>query len=367
MSSPLTRPCPAERSSSTVALSDPDAAFSALCEDMAEHGLTPERPSAGCARVEVDSMTLQLQTSANHLVIDVTAPGASGLFFLKEAVTQHILRIDAAAGAAMTWSDGGAADRPPNFQEGRVEGVDHLGDDLLRLDLSVADAGAFARDGLHVKAMIPARHDRPPVWPRVAANGTTIWPKGADELHVRYYTLRRVDVEAGRVWIDVVLHPGGRIAGWCETARPGARIGLMGPGGGALPAGDGPALIVGDRTALPAIARLLEDMPDAPRATVVVPRIRLRDGGAYLPDSTHDLVELDPTIFTDPSALSEAVGDAARLAGGPARAWFGGEFDAAQAMRRLFRQELGLSKGTQMSVAYWRRGRVTDASAADEH
>lgn len=80
---------------------------------------------------------------------------------------------------------------------------------------------------------------------------------------VRTMTVRHVDVDAGQIAIDIVVHGEHGIAGpWALSAQPGRRIYLMGPGGAYAP---DPAadwhLLAGDESALPAIATALEALP----------------------------------------------------------------------------------------------------------
>jgi NADPH-dependent ferric siderophore reductase len=80
---------------------------------------------------------------------------------------------------------------------------------------------------------------------------------------VRTMTVRHVDVEAGQITLDIVVHGEHGIAGtWASSAQPGQPIYLMGPGGAYTP---DPAadwhLLAGDESALPAIATALEALP----------------------------------------------------------------------------------------------------------
>ncbi|MDO5699971.1 MAG: siderophore-interacting protein [Bowdeniella nasicola] len=78
----------------------------------------------------------------------------------------------------------------------------------------------------------------------------------------RSYTVRAWDGEAGVIDVDFVRHRGGLAAAWADAARPGDTIFIAGP---KSCAGFSPHasyhLFVGDETALPAIARALEELP----------------------------------------------------------------------------------------------------------
>ena len=80
---------------------------------------------------------------------------------------------------------------------------------------------------------------------------------------VRTMTVRRVDVAARQIVVDIVVHGEHGVAGpWAAAAQPGQRIYLMGPGGAYTP---DPAadwhLLAGDESAVPAIAAALEALP----------------------------------------------------------------------------------------------------------
>lgn len=103
------------------------------------------------------------------------------------------------------------------------------------------------------------------------------WLALPDEIRpqLRTYTTRRVvTTDAGRaVDVDVVLHEHSGPAGdWARSAQPGDELLLVGPdarygdspGGRAFlaPRGVEHVVLAGDETALPAVARILEDLAD---------------------------------------------------------------------------------------------------------
>lgn len=83
------------------------------------------------------------------------------------------------------------------------------------------------------------------------------WPR------LRTYTVRAWDPASGELTLDFVYHGDEGLAGpWAARARPGDEIIMLGPGGGYAP--DPHAdwhLLVGDESALPAIAASLEALP----------------------------------------------------------------------------------------------------------
>ncbi|MEV1022522.1 siderophore-interacting protein [Streptomyces sp. NPDC050264] len=86
----------------------------------------------------------------------------------------------------------------------------------------------------------------------------------------RTYTVRAWDPAARELTLDFVVHGDEGLAGpWAASVRPGETIHFMGPGGAYAP--DASAdwhLLVGDESALPAVAAALEALPQGARAQV---------------------------------------------------------------------------------------------------
>ena len=143
-----------------------------------------------------------------------------------------------------------------------VTQVQPLSSWLLRMTLKGEDMAPFDQRGMHVRLMFPeVPGQRPVVWPTIEPSGAVHYPEGDDALTVRVYTIRQIRPESGEVDIDIVRHAGGAFADWAETAEPGNKVGMIGPGGGYFPPA-GWLAIGGDDTAIPAILRILENRPD---------------------------------------------------------------------------------------------------------
>jgi len=86
----------------------------------------------------------------------------------------------------------------------------------------------------------------------------------------RRYTIRAVRPETGELDLDVALHGPGAGAAWGATAAPGDAISFQGPRG-KLEVRPAPTqLLVGDESALPAIAVIAESLPADERAVAVI-------------------------------------------------------------------------------------------------
>lgn len=105
----------------------------------------------------------------------------------------------------------------------------------------------------------------------VGGAGGLVFPDGGERPEVRDYTPRRFDAAARELTIEFVLHGDGPASGWAARAAPGQWIGVGGPRGSRLLPEDYDAyLLAGDETALPAIARRLEEMCPGARAVVLI-------------------------------------------------------------------------------------------------
>lgn len=163
----------------------------------------------------------------------------------------------------------------------------------------------------------------------------------------RDYTIRRYDAAAREIDFDVVLHAGGLASEWAMTAEIGSQIGLAGPPGAkAWPHTYDYYVMVGDCTALPAIARWLGEHPGAPtRVLIATEHPAQRDYPLAL-GSREPVVWLDDTGAEELTGAVEAV-----LGEGRGFLFAAGEAELIKPLRRW-------SKGRLDSVitGYWKRG-----------
>jgi NADPH-dependent ferric siderophore reductase len=140
-----------------------------------------------------------------------------------------------------------------------VQAVENISPSMVRVTLSGPELGGFSSLGFddHVKLLFP-----------VAG------PEGGDgepQFAGRSYTARRYDAAAGTLVIDFALHNAGPATLWAEQAQPGQSLTIGGPRGSlVIPASYDWHLLVGDDTALPAIARQLEELPEGSQVVAVV-------------------------------------------------------------------------------------------------
>jgi NADPH-dependent ferric siderophore reductase len=291
--------------------------------------------------------------------IRVYAEDETCLSYMKMTVAGHVSEYLGSTEGIRWQGDGIDAGTPVFFREVRVVSSTRVSPHMQRVRFSAGDLGRFAHGGLHVRLLLPPK-GRQPVWPSMGADGLIVWPTGADALILRVYTIRAIDVAGGWFDVDFVLHPGSHTpaATFAQTARPGDVIGMIGPGGGDVP--DAPnLLLLGDDTALPAIGRILDQIPSTTEVDVFVEVDGPADatplaGGGNIrvtwlyrygrEPGTANLLS-DTLRKIDPASLAPDV-----------HVWAGCEFSDFRELRKIVRKEWGLKKDRQLIVAYWRRG-----------
>ncbi|WP_405105456.1 siderophore-interacting protein [Micromonospora sp. NBC_01405] len=177
------------------------------------------------------------------------------------------------------------------------------------------------------------------------------WPR------LRAYTLRSWDPLAGELTIDIVHHGDAGVGGpWAARLRPGDPVLFTGPGGAYAPSPDADwHLLVGDESALPAIAAALARLPlDAPAKVFV----EVADAADEQPLPSPGAVELTWLHRADRpvgEALVAAV-TALDFPAGDVHAFVHGEATFVRELRRLLRVEHAVPRERLSISGYWRRG-----------
>lgn len=132
---------------------------------------------------------------------------------------------------------------------------------MTRVTLGGDELAGFPGDGpdQRIKLFFPVPGQIRPAMPR-ASSGGPVWPPGEPRPVIRSYTVRRFDATAGELDVDFVLHgASGPAAAWAVAAAPGDWVGVSDPGGKWRPDPVARAhLVIGDESALPAIATVLD-------------------------------------------------------------------------------------------------------------
>jgi NADPH-dependent ferric siderophore reductase len=178
----------------------------------------------------------------------------------------------------------------------------------------------------------------------------------------RTYTVRAWDPAALELTIDFVVHGDEGLAGpWARSARPGDELLIQGPGGGYRP--DPTAdwhLLVGDESALPAIAAALERLE-----ATAIGHVLLEVDGAEAEQKLEGPAGV--TVHWAHStgrplgvALVEAV-TALPFPDGVVQAFVHGEAAVVKELRRLLKLERGIPMAQLSISGYWRHGATDEA------
>lgn len=178
----------------------------------------------------------------------------------------------------------------------------------------------------------------------------------------RTYTVRSWDPAARELAIDFVVHGDEGLAGpWASRARPGDQVTFLGPGGGYGPQASADwHLLVGDESALPAIAVALEQMP---AGALVHAFVEVADAA-----EEQKIVTPDGVVVTWLHRGDRPVGEALTAAvtglefpDGEVQAFVHGEAGFVKEIRRHLRLERGIPLAQLSISGYWREGKNDDA------
>jgi len=202
----------------------------------------------------------------------------------------------------------------------------------------------------------------PPGRTELGIDSSFTW-EGAQELAEEdrpvgaYYTLREWRADTHELDMLFVLHGDtGPASAWAARAQPGDAVALWGPREGwDPPPGAEWYLLVADDTGLPAVACILETLPDGARVQVI----------AEVDDETeHQELPVRPGVdvrwchrYGAEPGTTTLLLDAVRaltFPPGTGYVWGGAESRAMTQVRKLARQERGLPRASVLLVGYWR-------------
>lgn len=241
----------------------------------------------------------------------------------------------------------------------QVARVERLSPHMRRVIFTGETLDGFIAAGAddHVKLFFPAPGQDRPTLPTPGAHGIT-FPDDAIRPVSRNYTPRRFDPQKRELSIEFVIHGDGPASSWAAQATAGQWVGVGGPRGSYLaPDGYDTYLLAGDETALPAIARYLEEMrPDA-RALVLI-EVADRSEERQLPTAANAAItwlHRDGIAPGTPILLEQALRNL-MLPRGDIFAWLAGETETVRRLRRYLIEEAGVSRNQVRAAGYWRIG-----------
>lgn len=260
--------------------------------------------------------------------------------------------------------------RPP-ARDLEVVRTTELSPSMRRVTLGGEELEGFldGHAGPNIKVFIPRQDQRRPVLPWLdQETGRYQWPEPHESPTMRTYTVRRYDEHAGELDVDFVMHGEHGVASrWAGQAKPGDRVGVMGPGGRTCPEADW-YLLAGDETALPAISGIVEALPLTARGQVLV-----EVGGAgdhqevpCPPELNWSWLHRDGTPAGCSTQLIEAVQALDLPSDVDVSAWVAGESGIVRGIRRHLRNDRGMDAKSVLAVGYWKYGMV-ETEYHDKH
>ena len=224
-----------------------------------------------------------------------------------------------------------------------VQTVERRSPNLLRVVFGGGDLADFTGSGVADERLVvvfPRPGESEPPAPTVAADGRQDYPEEASPPPMHSLSVRSWSAERQEIVLDIVPHEGGVAGPWAMTAHPGQVVYLTeAQGWYAPPAGLAWQLLVADLTGLPALERIVEELPANARAYVLVEvldpadRPRLASAATVV---TRCLV--GSGHGRGPSRLLSAIREL-DWPEGPGYVWFAGEAAESRAVRRYLRRE----------------------------
>jgi NADPH-dependent ferric siderophore reductase len=186
-----------------------------------------------------------------------------------------------------------------------------------------------------------------------------VWPV------TRTYTVRHWDPIRRELTIDFVVHGESGTAGpWAARAEPGDLLQLQGPGGAYAPRSDAEChLMIGDASALPAIAVALERLSRSAVAHVVV-----EVEGPEERQALSSAAELHQ-VWVEADGMGAALEDAVRgldFPDGTTDVFLHGEAGSVRRVRRHLVVDRGLDVSGMSVSGYWKQRRTEDGWRAEK-
>jgi NADPH-dependent ferric siderophore reductase len=176
------------------------------------------------------------------------------------------------------------------------------------------------------------------------------------QFQTRYYTVRSWEPTdgGGELTLDVVVHDHGLVTEWAAGHGGGDPVGqlvtISAPKGSfTMPADAQWLLLVGDLTALPAIARIVETATVPVTAWVEIPDAPLTD---FVHGDAITWVPLPHDVETATAAIVEEIA----WPEGEGYFWMAGESAQMRAIRKHLMREVKLPTSAYDVMGYWRGG-----------
>lgn len=228
-----------------------------------------------------------------------------------------------------------------------------LSDTMRRIVFTGEDLHDFVTAGVddHVKLFFPEPGSDEPVLPDLNADRSAARDP---RIIARDYTPRRFDEEQRELIIDFVLHEEGPATQWAARAKPGLSLGMGGPKASHIaPEALTTHLLIGDDTALPAIARTLETLAPNHRAIVL---LDTRESEKAYPLISHAWIEVHRCEKGGDETLPDLLRHVVLPSIKKLSVWIAAEINVVRTLREHLVNEEAVPRTQIRAAGYWRHG-----------
>lgn len=309
--------------------------------------------------------TADFEIRPERLVVSASAPDIEGLRRLKELLGTAIMLYAKAESPKIVWNGDLSDDATlSSFRLMRVVNTSVVTPHMRRIRLAGDNLDRFqSMNGMHIRMLFPTPANPEPVWPIAGPNGLALWPSEHRRPVARVYTIRKIDVAAGVMDVDFVVHGDesggdeGVGSAWARHASAGDAVGIIGPLGRPVRPADW-YLMGCDETGLPALGRLLERLPTDARgvAYVEVADAAEEQSIAHPPGVELHWIHRNGIAAGEHDALVKTICATAWQPGPGSFGWFAAESEAARTVREYWRTGLSYGRDQTLVTGYWRRG-----------
>lgn len=250
-----------------------------------------------------------------------------------------------------------------------VQSVTQLSPTMLRIGFIGDDLIDFVSVGFddHIKVFLP--DPKMGESPKLDLSNENVKFEREIKLIARDYTPRFFSQENKSLSIDFAIHQAGPATEWAQQAKVGDSLKIGGPRGSmVIPMLYEHYYFIGDETALPAIARRLEELPSSAGATVLLEV-----------DSENNEIVLNTNAQVDVQWLhrngaaqgtlalfEKAVNELEISQPNDAFVWIATEASVARELRKIFMSKFNFDKTLVKAAGYWKHGESNIHSVIQE-
>ncbi|WP_320196701.1 siderophore-interacting protein (plasmid) [Agrobacterium rosae] len=271
-----------------------------------------------------------------------------------------------ATSAQFDHDDGHHAPYVRDYFFGETISVEYVSPSMIRVILKIENGERLVPSGHPdewTRLALRPDADTPVTLPVLMDSGKWGRPDGSDDCPNRPYTIRRWDADRCEMTIDLVAHSGGVAAQWAMEAKVGDVVGICNPEGRFwIPKGSEWLLMLSDITGLPAIGRILEELP-AGFKTIVHVEIPTDADRQEIETAADVSIEWHACHGLRPyrsgyTKLPDLARKIIELPAGPGFIYIAGEARAVSESRKHFRDTLGFDKERIDAIGYWIEGQA---------